>query len=85
MDGVQPGFLSGEREIIEGNLHLCLAHPESQSVRILLAQTLLAMKKIRLDVVAEFRDKVELLQKQHPLPGAAQGVIDRLINECMSA
>jgi len=85
MDGVQPGFLSGEREIIEGNLHLCLAHPDSQSVRILLAQTLLAMKRIRPDVVAEFREKAALLQKQHPLPGAAQGVIDRLINECMSA
>ena len=85
MDGAQPGFLSGEREIIDGNLHLCLAHPDSQPVRILLAQTLLAMKRIRPDVVAEFRDKAELLQKQHPLPGAAQGVIDRLINESMSA
>ena len=85
MEGVQPGFLSGEREIIEGNLHLCLAHPDSLSVRILFSQTLQAMKKIRPDVVAEFRDKVALLQRQHPLLGAAQGVIDRQLNECMSS
>jgi tetratricopeptide (TPR) repeat protein len=84
MDGVQPGFLSGEREIIEGNLHLCLAHPDLLSVRVLFAQTLQTMKRIRPDVVVEFRDKVALLQQQHPLPGAAQGVIDRMLNESTS-
>jgi tetratricopeptide (TPR) repeat protein len=85
MEGVPPGFLSGEREILEGNLHLCLAHPDSLAVRILFAQTLQAMKKIRPDVILEFHDKTALLQRQHPLPGAAQGVLDRLFNECMSA
>ena len=48
-----------------------------------------AVKKISRIIASiksgERRDKVELLQKQHPLPGAAQGVINRLINECMSA
>ncbi len=85
MDRVQSGFLSGEREILEGNLHLCLSHPDSVSVRLLFARTLQAMKKVRPDVVAEFVDKTEFLQNNHPLPGAAQGVIDRITREVFAA
>ena len=47
MDGAHQGFLSGEREIVDGNLQLCLSHPDSLSVRLLFAQTLAAMKRAR--------------------------------------
>ena len=83
MDGANRGFLSGEREIVDGNLQLCLAHPESLIVRLLFAQTLAAMKRTRQDVVGEFRDKAVLLQKNHPLPGAAHGVIERILKEAL--
>lgn len=85
MDGAHQGFLSGEREIVDGNLQLCLSHPDSLAVRLLFAQTLAAMKRARPDVVGEFRDKVALLQKNHPLPGAAHGVIERIIKESLAA
>jgi hypothetical protein len=66
MDGVRPNFLSGEREIIDGNLQLCLACPEYVATRLLLVQTLLAIKKIRPDILPEFKDKLALLQNEKP-------------------
>lgn len=85
MEGVPRGFLNGEREILDGNLQLCLAHPGSLAVRLLFAQTLMSMKRARPDVVTEFREKAVLLQKEHPLPDAARGVTDRLINEALAS
>ncbi len=81
MDGVPNSFLSGEREIVDGNLQLCLAEPDNAVPRLLLAHTLQRLQKIRPSVVAEFREKVQLLQKDHPLPQPAQGVLARLFAE----
>ncbi|MFZ5496732.1 MAG: hypothetical protein ACOZE5_15540 [Verrucomicrobiota bacterium] len=66
-DGLKGGFLSGEREIILGNLQLCVNHPRNATTRLLLVQTLTHMNKARPDVVAELRDKIALLQKEKPL------------------
>ena len=84
MDGVSPEFLSGEREIINGNLQLCLACPDNVSTRLLLAQTLLAMNKIRPDIPPEFKNKIALLQKEKPLLKPAQDVLQRLLNEILA-
>jgi hypothetical protein len=85
MEGAQRGFLSGEREILAGNLDQCLNAPTSVSVRLLLAQTLLAMKRVRPDVVAEFRERISKLQHEHRLPEptglVVQGVIDSAFAE----
>ena len=85
MDGLSPGFLSGEREIVDGNLQLCLAYPNNVSTRILFAQTLLAMKKIRPDILLEFKEKIALLQKEKPLSEPAHGVVQRMLNEVSAA
>src|SRR5439155_2560091 len=46
MDGVHKEFLSGEREIIDGNIHLCLNNAKNATTtRILLLQTVKAMKR----------------------------------------
>lgn len=81
MDDVSAAFLSGEREIIEGNLHLCLACPENVATRIVLAQTLLSMNKVRPEVVQEFSEKVALLQGEHPLREPAQSVVQEMLTE----
>lgn len=81
LDGIPAGFLSGEREIIDGNLQLCLDFPQNIGIRILLAQTLLAMKRARPDILLEFKDKLALLQKEKPLPEPAHGVVQRMFNE----
>jgi len=85
MDGIPAGFLSGEREIIDGNLQLCLDNPQNIGTRILLAQTLLAMKRARPDILLEFKDKLALLQKEKPLPEPANGVLQRMFNEVLAA
>jgi tetratricopeptide (TPR) repeat protein len=83
MDGMSAGFLSGEREIIDGNIQLCLESPNSVPARVLLAQTLLTMKRVRPDILPEFHDKVVRLQKEKPLLGPAQSVLQRIFNEAV--
>ncbi len=81
MDGVRANFLSGEREIIDGNLQLCLAWPQNVGTRLLLIQTVSTMKKVRTDILAEFKDKLNLLQKEKPLPEPANSLVQRMLNE----
>jgi tetratricopeptide (TPR) repeat protein len=85
MDGVSSSFLSGEREIVDGNLQLCLEHPQNVGVRILFVQTLLAMKRARPAVLLEYGDKVARLQREKPLPEPAQGVLQRMLNDVFAA
>jgi tetratricopeptide (TPR) repeat protein len=83
MDGVNPSFLNGEREIIDGNLQLCVACPENVGTRLLFARTLLAMKRVRPGLAGEFKDKILLLQQKHPLHGPANGVVQQMFNEAL--
>jgi tetratricopeptide (TPR) repeat protein len=85
MDGVSPSFLSGEREIINGNLELCLACPDNVPARILLTQTLLTMNRIKPEIVQEFSEKVALLQQEQPLSEPAQTVIQGMLSELNSS
>lgn len=85
MPGVPSEFLNGEREIIDGNIQLCLSHPGSASVRMLLAQTLLAMKRVRPDVVSEFADRIRMLQKEHPLVEPTQKLTQQFFDEALAA
>jgi tetratricopeptide (TPR) repeat protein len=81
MDGVQSNFLNNEHELILGNIQLCLACPHNPTTRLLLAQTMLGMKRIRPDIVQEFKDKVIMLQAEHPLPERIHGVVQRILDE----
>jgi tetratricopeptide (TPR) repeat protein len=78
------GGLSGEREIIDGNIQLCLKFPENVVTRLVLVQTLIAFKRVRPDILAEFKDKASLLQKEHPLPQLTHDVLHRLFNEAFT-
>ena len=84
MPGVAPEFLNGEREIIDGNIQLCLSHPGSANVRLLLAQTLLAMSRVRPIVVSEFSDRVRMLQKEHPLTQPSQNLVQQFFDEALA-
>ena len=73
--------LHGEREIIDGDIALCLLEPANALPRLLLAQTLKRLAKIRPEIVAEYRDKITLLETQHPLPPPAGSIAHRLFSE----
>jgi tetratricopeptide (TPR) repeat protein len=81
MEGVNRNFLTSEREIVGGNLRLCVAQPSNTTVRLLLARTLLLMKQVAPEAVAEYHDGVELLRRQHPLAEPANSIVDRMIAE----
>ncbi len=66
------GFLYGERDIVDGNVRLCLDCKHSVLTRSLLAATLAAMNKVRPDVVAEYGSKVSSLHSENPLEEPAQ-------------
>lgn len=79
LENVSANFLSGERDILDGNLHLCLAHPKCVSLRILLLQTCLSMKRIRPDIAQEYLGKLEMLQREHPLPVHEKAVVEEFL------
>ncbi|MGC3988943.1 MAG: tetratricopeptide repeat protein [Chthoniobacteraceae bacterium] len=83
MEEVKSNFLHGEREVVDGNLQLCLEFPQSVNLRILLAQTLLILKRVRPEVPQEYREKIALLQKEKPLPEPAQGIVQKLLDEAV--
>ncbi len=85
IDGTGPNFLNGERAIIAGNLELCVTYPDNVVTRILLAQTVIAMKKVSPDVVAEFKDKFELLQREKPVPEVANSVVQRMFEQALAS
>lgn len=80
MKECNPEFLYGEREILDGNLHLCLSLPSSVVTRVLLTQTLTAMKKVRHGTIAEFKERIILLQTEHPLPGPVHTSVQQSLN-----
>lgn len=83
MEGVPRGFLYGERDIIDGMIQHCLVVPGSVSVRLLMAQVMLSMRRVRPEVVAEYAERVTLLQRQHPLAEPAQSVVQGLLQEAL--
>jgi hypothetical protein len=56
-----------------------LACPTNIVVRILLAETLAAMRRIQPDVEAEFGERVQRLQKQSRLAEPAHSVVEWIL------
>ncbi len=81
MEGVTPDFLNGERDMLDGNLQLCLNNPTNVVTRLIFVQTLQRMKKVHPHVAGEFRDRVLLLQKENPLSEPAHSIVERIISE----
>ena len=73
----RPGqnFLSGEREIVRGQLDLALSLPRSLPARLVLHETLLRLKALRPEIVAEARQPVELLQQRQPMSDPAAAAV----------
>jgi tetratricopeptide (TPR) repeat protein len=68
--------LTGEREILDGVLQLCVRLNANHLVRMLFIETLRHMRKTRPEVVAEFKDRIELLRRDHPIAGKVGDLIE---------
>jgi tetratricopeptide (TPR) repeat protein len=84
MDKEKALGLSGERDILDGNLQQCLHIPTSVNVRILFAKTLLYMKDVRPDILPEFSERIAMLQKEKPLAEPAQEFVQKLLDEALA-
>lgn len=77
--------LTGEHEIMDGDVNLCLSCKGNIVTRILLLQTLSAMKKARPSVASEFMQKAALLLETYPVLDSAQSVLVRMLAEAEKA
>ncbi|HEX6037558.1 hypothetical protein [Longimicrobium sp.] len=84
MEGADPAALNGTREMIAGNLQLCLDNPRNAATRLLLVQAVRGLRKGHENAVREFADRVTLLQREHPLPPEAHAVVQRLLDEALA-
>jgi hypothetical protein len=85
MESTDEHFLRGSREIVDGNIQLCVRCPQNVVARILLARTVEVMKKVRPEVVGEFKEQLQLLQKQYPLGEPEGSLIQRMIDGALPA
>lgn len=80
MDGASPQFLTGEMEILEGNLDQAEAMPDSIPVRVLLVETMGSVARIRPEAVQALQQPFVELQQQHPIP-----LLDQLFSQAQQA
>jgi len=81
-----PGFrVSGEHEILDGALQLCARLPQNALVRLLFAQTLREMKRIRPELPAEYAARVGRLQQEHPIGGVPGELVGKALAEAFAA
>lgn len=69
-------FIYGAREIIQGEIELCLRASQSTNARIILTQSLHYLGKIEPSILSEVAARVWLLQGEKPLSGDAQEAVD---------
>jgi len=77
-------FLSGEREILNGNFQLCADCPDNPTTRLLLAQTLLSMSRVRPEILPEFRDKATMLRERFPVDEPIRAVTEGIMREALN-
>lgn len=83
MEATQRGFLNNEREIIEGNIGLCVDNPSNLTVRLLLAKSLAALARVRPEIMFEFKPKLAALSRDKPIADPSQKIIEAVIAQAI--
>jgi tetratricopeptide (TPR) repeat protein len=73
--------ITGERDILEGTLFLALQQPQSPAVRALLASMVVAMRRIRPEIVEEFKDRLTMLQRDQPLGEPLDEIVADMVTD----
>ncbi len=77
------GGLSGEHEILDGLMQLCASQPANPLLRMVLVQTLRHMRKVRPEILPEYKDKLAPLQREHPIGGDVGELIEKEMAELL--
>jgi tetratricopeptide (TPR) repeat protein len=72
-------FLTAERNILDSLLNLCLREMDNPVMRFLLLSTVQREAIARPDVAGEYRERLERLQREHPLSEPAQGLAQKVL------
>jgi hypothetical protein len=83
LDFLKGGGLSGEHGVIDGILRLCVCQPKNPTVRMVFAQTLRQMQRVRPERLPEYKEKINLLQRDHSLAGHVARLIKKTITETL--
>jgi tetratricopeptide (TPR) repeat protein len=81
LDFLEGGGLYGEREILDGILQLCVNQPQNPPIRMLFAQMMRQMKKVRPEILSEYKDKTAHLQRDYPIKKEIDLLVEEAINE----
>ncbi|MDF9833971.1 tetratricopeptide (TPR) repeat protein [Ereboglobus sp. PH5-5] len=76
--------LHGERDILMNQLLLCAQLPLHTTPRLILSQSLIKLKEMSPNIVAEFKERVATLEKEKPLPATEQPILSRIFSEIFS-
>lgn len=78
------GGLHGEREMLDGLLQLCVNQPKNPTVRMVFAQMMRQMRKLRADIALEYKDKAAHLQRDYPIK-EIESLADKAFNEAFAS
>ena len=81
LDFLEGGGLYGEREMLDGTLQFCVNQPKNPTVRMLFAQMLRLMKKVRPELVPEYKKKTDHLQRDFPITGEIEPLVGKALME----
>ena len=79
--GDETPAIAGERDILEGTLFLALQQPQSPAVRALLAAMVVAMRRIRPEIVEEYEDRLTMLQRDRPLGEPLDEIVHDMVTD----
>ncbi len=85
LDFLEGGNIYGEREMLDGSLLLCVNQPKNPTVRMLYAQMLRQMKKASPEIILEYMEKTEHLQRDYPLKKEIELLVEASINESFAS
>lgn len=84
-DFLEGGGIHGEREMLDGSLRLCVNEPSNCTARMLYAQMLRLMNKVRPEILSGYKDKTAHLQRDYPIEKDIDLLIDKAVKEVFPA
>jgi len=84
LDFLEGGGLHGEREMLDGILLLCVHQPQNPTIRMLLAQMMRQMRKLRPEIMSEYKDKTAHLQRDYPIK-VIEPLVEKALNEAFAS
>ena len=81
---LEGGGLHGERNILDETLKSCVNQPNNPTILILFVNMLCQMKKVRPEILFEYKEKVNHLQRDYHIKGIGP-LVDEAVSEAFTS